>query len=201
MPLPPCASRTADADAGGLINRKTGDRQQRTGVGTLPILGRLFSSHSDTAAKTEVVLLITPHVVRNIVRPESPVEEFPSGTESAISLERMEINPTEATGGEKSAELAPVGSDTAAAANPAVPPAAPVLGNVKLALNVPPQVQSGKAFTVGVNLAAEGLQNAMLSLSYDPAKLKVVSVAEGDFLKKPDGKTQFPPGSGQDRAH
>ena len=158
-------------------------------------------SHSDTAAKTEVVLLITPHVVRNIVRPESPVEEFPSGTESAISLERMEINPTEATGGEKSAELAPVGSDTAAAANPAVPPAAPVLGNVKLALNVPPQVQSGKAFTVGVNLAAEGLQNAMLSLSYDPAKLKVVSVAEGDFLKKPDGKTQFPPGSGQDRAH
>lgn len=176
----------------GLINRE--DRKTANsvpGLGQLPILGRLFSSHSDTAAKTEVVLLITPHVVRNIVRPESPVEEFPSGTESAISLERMEINPTEAAGGEKSAELAPVGSDTAAAANPAVPPAAPVLGNVKLALNVPPQIQSGKAFTVGVNLAAEGLQNAMLSLSYDPAKLKVVSVAEGDLLKKPDGKTQF----------
>lgn len=176
----------------GLINRE--DRKTANsvpGLGQLPVLGRLFSSHSDTAAKTEIVLLITPHVVRNIVRPESPVEEFPSGTESAISLERMEINLAEAAKGEKAAELAPVSSDTATAANSAALPAAPVLGNVKLALNVPPQVQSGKAFAVGVNLAAEGLQNAMMSLSFDPAKLKVVSVAEGDLLKKPDGKTQF----------
>lgn len=172
----------------GLINKE--DRKTANsvpGLGQLPVLGRLFSSHSDTASKTEIVLLITPHVVRNIVRPESPVEEFPSGTESAISLERMEINLTEAAKGEKVAELVPVGSDIIAAANPVVP----ALGSVKLALNMPPQVQVGKAFTVGVNLVAEGLQNAMLSLSFDPSKLKVVSVAEGDLLKRPDGKTQF----------
>jgi hypothetical protein len=35
------------------------------------------------------------------------------------------------------------------------------------------------------------LQNALLDLSFDPAQLKVVSVMEGDLLRKPDGKTQF----------
>ena len=77
----------------GLINkedRKTSN--QVPGLGQLPIVGRLFSSDADTVSKTEVVLLITPHVVRNIIRPGSPIEGFPSGTESAIGLERLEIN-------------------------------------------------------------------------------------------------------------
>lgn len=174
----------------GLINRE--DRKTANsvpGLGQLPILGRLFSSHSDTAAKTEVVLLITPHVVRNIVRPESPVEEFPSGTDSSISLERMEINMADAVKVDQQAGL--VAPDVAAATTPAALPAPPALGNVKLALFVPPQVQANKTFTISANLTAEGLQNAMLSLSFDPAKLRVVSVMEGDLLKKSDGKTQF----------
>lgn len=191
----------------GLINRE--DRKAANsvpGLGQLPIIGRLFSSHSDTASKTEVVLLITPRVVRNIVRPESPIEEFSSGTETEISLDRMEINRGETAKVEKVAEA----ELTSAAPNVAtmkavemtpspvpgnveptgvMPP--PVPGNVKLALDAPSQVQTGNAFTVKINLVAEGLQNALLDMSFDPAKLKVVNVTEGDLLKKPDGKTQF----------
>ena len=54
------------------------------GVSSLPVLGRLFSSNTDTVNKTEVVLLITPRVIRNIERPGARLEEFNSGTEFDI---------------------------------------------------------------------------------------------------------------------
>lgn len=177
----------------GLIDKE--DRKSANsvpGLGQLPILGRLFSSHSDTASKTEVVLLITPRVVRNIVRPESPIEEFSSGTESAISLDRMEINRADTAKDDKvaAADLTSAAPDVVAMkAVETVFPSVP--GNVKLALDAPPQVQIGNPFTVKINLVAEGLQNALLDMVFDPAKLKVIDVTEGDLLKKPDGKTQF----------
>jgi general secretion pathway protein D len=54
------------------------------GLNRLPIVGRLFSNNSDTVNKTEVVLLITPRVIRNIERPGVRLEEFNSGTELDI---------------------------------------------------------------------------------------------------------------------
>ena len=54
------------------------------GLGDFPLLGRLFSSHNDTKNKTEIVLLITPHVVRNITRPAADKTEFYSGSEAAV---------------------------------------------------------------------------------------------------------------------
>lgn len=35
------------------------------GLGDIPVLGRLFSTHNDEHRKTEVLLVITPHVIRN----------------------------------------------------------------------------------------------------------------------------------------
>jgi general secretion pathway protein D len=66
----------------GLINDE--DRRAATqvpGVANLPVLGRLFRNNNDTVNKTEIVLLITPRVVRGIERPEARLEEFRSGTE------------------------------------------------------------------------------------------------------------------------
>jgi general secretion pathway protein D len=54
------------------------------GVGSLPILGRLFGSTQDSNDKTEVVLSITPHLVRNIQRPAATLSEFSAGTESSF---------------------------------------------------------------------------------------------------------------------
>src|SRR6185295_4296265 len=56
----------------GLISdedRKSADRVP--GIGHLPYLGRLFSSTHDNKIKTEIVLLITPRLVRTLVRPEA----------------------------------------------------------------------------------------------------------------------------------
>jgi general secretion pathway protein D len=69
----------------GLIS----DEDRRTAakvplLGDLPVVGRLFTNNNDTASKTEIVLLITPRVVRNLKRPGIQLEEFPSGTEGAV---------------------------------------------------------------------------------------------------------------------
>lgn len=59
--------------------------------GDIPLLGRLFSSHRDELSKTEIVLLITPRIVRNIERPELNDGEFFAGTESAASDQPMQL--------------------------------------------------------------------------------------------------------------
>ena len=66
----------------GLISdedRRTADKVP--GAGDLPFLGNLFSHKRDNAVKTEIVLLITPRLVRSLARPEVRTAEFAAGTE------------------------------------------------------------------------------------------------------------------------
>jgi general secretion pathway protein D len=66
----------------GLINNE--DRSSGSKVplvGDLPLLGRLFGSQLDDRQKTEIVLSITPHLVRNVQRPDATAAEFSAGTE------------------------------------------------------------------------------------------------------------------------
>ncbi len=51
------------------------------GLGDMPMLGRLFSSTRDNTVKTEIVLLITPRLVRTLARPDVRSVEFAAGTE------------------------------------------------------------------------------------------------------------------------
>lgn len=55
------------------------------GLSEIPLIGRLFSSQHDERSKTEIVLLITPRVIRNIERPDLTAGEFFAGTETAVS--------------------------------------------------------------------------------------------------------------------
>ncbi len=69
----------------GLIS----DEDRRTAsklpfLGDIPILGRLFGSHNDEGVKTEIVLSITPRILRNIHRPEAYLAEFDGGTETSF---------------------------------------------------------------------------------------------------------------------
>jgi general secretion pathway protein D len=69
----------------GLINnedRSSGNKIP--GLGDLPIIGRLFGSNRDSKDKTEIVLSITPHLIRNIQRPSSAASEFSAGTETSF---------------------------------------------------------------------------------------------------------------------
>jgi general secretion pathway protein D len=52
------------------------------GLANTPLLGRLFGLHTDTRNKTEIVLLITPRVVRSVVPPDVALGNAPGGSEA-----------------------------------------------------------------------------------------------------------------------
>ena len=69
----------------GLINNEDRTSGSKVpGFGSLPILGRLFGSTRDSTDKTEIVLSITPHLIRNVQRPALGASEFSAGTESSF---------------------------------------------------------------------------------------------------------------------
>jgi general secretion pathway protein D len=62
-------------------DRRTAERVP--GLGDLPVAGRLFSQTHDSRTKTEIVLLITPRLLRTLERPDSRSLEFAAGTETS----------------------------------------------------------------------------------------------------------------------
>ena len=70
--------------AGLINNEERGTASKLPGAGDLPIIGRLFGSKRDDNQKTEIVLSITPHLIRNVQRPEASASEFPAGTEASF---------------------------------------------------------------------------------------------------------------------
>ncbi len=65
------------------------------GLGDLPLLGRLFSNTSTSDNRTEIVLLITPRVVRNLNMPGVEQLEINSGTENSLGSTPLQLRPTQ----------------------------------------------------------------------------------------------------------
>jgi general secretion pathway protein D len=76
------------------------------GVGDLPMLSRLFGSQKDDSTRSEIVLSITPRVLRSIRRPELAAAEFYSGTESDIGG-RGQVGTTLASAGDAQPDTMP----------------------------------------------------------------------------------------------
>ena len=73
---------------GGIIT----DNRSRARVGIpylmdIPVLGRFFGTTTDTSERTELVMLITPHVIRNREEARSVTDEF----KSKLSIVRNEL--------------------------------------------------------------------------------------------------------------
>lgn len=78
---------------GGLIQDT--DRKTVTKVpllGDIPILGHLFRSDSSDKGKTEVVLSITPRLVRGINKPAADQESFDAGTVTSVRGRRNDAD-------------------------------------------------------------------------------------------------------------
>jgi general secretion pathway protein D len=103
----------------GLINdQDRSDISKLPGLGDIPLLGRLFSNKAKDRTKTDVILSITPHVIRNLPVQSAATAEVVIGTES--SLGRV---PTSIRGAAIPAILAPylTRPPAAAPAQPAAP--------------------------------------------------------------------------------
>jgi general secretion pathway protein D len=165
----------------GLISDEDRTSTNRVpGLGDLPLLGRLFGSTSDSKTKTEIILLITPRIVRNLARPDFRVSEFASGTEAAVGAPPLRLH--------TAAPRAALPSAPAAAATPGAAPAADA--PVSIALQAPAHVLSGEEFKLVVNLSGnQPLRSAVLDFAFDPNRFTVVKVEEGALVKNAGPET------------
>jgi general secretion pathway protein D len=169
----------------GLIN----DEERATlskvpGLGDLPWVGKLFTNQNITHNKTEIALLITPRIVRNISRPAKTDSEFHFGTENAAGMLPVKIGKV----APRSLAMSSISTGGTAAsqrdilrppADEAQPDAASRPAPAILSLNAPEQASPGKDFSVSVSLGGpDNLPPSELELSYDATQLEVAE--DGD---------------------
>ena len=125
----------------GLIQKD--ERRSNTGVPGLnevPLLSKLFGAAQDSDSRTEIVLLITPRIVRNIELPGVGLQEFLSGTESSVGASPIQLGTPSATPGAQPTRPA-TPPRPQPPVNPAVPQQpGPPTPSVPPALTAPPLV-------------------------------------------------------------
>lgn len=162
----------------GLINNEDRRAAARIpGLGDLPTVGRLFSNRNETVNRTEIVLLVTPRVVRNLPRPDAASEEFASGTDAQIGGDPLRLSNEPAPAPGPRSEAVP------AQPTPQAQATKPASSQVRFDLDVPQQTAAGEEFPVEVNLSGDAaLRSARLEVMFDPARVRFVRAEPGDLL-------------------
>jgi general secretion pathway protein D len=85
---------------GGLIqDNETLSANKVPGLGEFPLLNRLFGSNHHEDRKTEVVMSITPHILRTPTVADSRARNLFSGTESAVRESPLRLDPVGSVSG------------------------------------------------------------------------------------------------------
>jgi len=155
--------------------------QKVPGLGDIPIVGRLFRNQTDDREKTEIILLITPRIVRTINWPQSAIVDTPVGTDSSIGSAPLRIAQTSAG----ALALAPAQGGGAvrqpAAQAPAVPgptAEAPSEAVPGLLIAVPLAAKTGTELLVSLGVPpGTTAVAARVELAFDPSQLQPVGVA------------------------
>jgi len=183
----------------GLINDE--DRTSATklpGLGDIPILGRLFGSQTDNGKKTEIVLSITPRLIRTMPRPSLQESEFASGTESnfkvrhinrAASVQKTPISVPASgdTGAKVSAIPAKVDAEESGSVDPSNS-----ISQTLLQWKGASQVKVGESFSLTLSVTPDqAISTIPYSIAYDPLVLEVASIQAGTFLKQGSIETSY----------
>lgn len=181
----------------GLINKE--DRMVASGwpiISRFPILKRIFGSQKNDRQATEIVLSITPHLIRGVRRADLDEMEFESGTathlrgriesepqmEPQLETEPEDDRPVQDNG------AAPYGGAAQA------PPAASASNrqSVLLDWSAPAEVRVGEQFTAVLNVTAlQAIDQLPVMVGFDPQVLQVVSVEEGSFMAQGGGSSSL----------
>jgi len=198
---------------GGLIS----DQDQRTvdklpGLGQTPVIGALFSNNSGTRSKTEIVLSITPHIIRGPAVTESALRDVFSGTESSVRERALRLDPVgdfrvpaATTPTNSPAPVSRPASESPAPAAPAAPaptsvaPTAPGVAAVPASASatpaMPPTVgdlswsgptsaRVGESFQGSLTASAMPATGALpLTVRFDPVVLSFVSATLGSLAQ------------------
>jgi general secretion pathway protein D len=190
----------------GLISDQ--ERKSRVKVpilGDIPILGKLFAHEDNSTVKTDILMSITPNIVRNMELPDKDTQVFWSGTEEAYDTKPLFV-----TAGKSSKPVAKpadkavvletmakregTGAPAAEAPKPAPAPAAAEQPSVAV-LEVKPAdaaVPVGQETRFELTAASvKNLYGAIITLSYDPKTVEFKAASEGALLKKDNQQTSF----------
>ena len=185
---------------GGLIS--DADRETTIKIpllGDIPILGRLFSSVGKTVEKTDIVLSITPHIIRNKEMPEPENSTLWSGREQEFSdrspFQSFEEQDPYIDLPEPVAQIfGSVGRAAAAGEaqaqeeqSEAIPP---VSGDsVVVSIAGPASITTGDELDLTINISSnQKIVSVPFYLRYDPAYMELIKATEGTFMKT-DGKS------------
>lgn len=194
---------------GGLIK----DEERKSGtkipiLGDIPILGKLFSSTDDGAIKTDILMSITPNIVRSVELPDKENQAFWSGTEEAYGTkplfegsETRSSRPAEPAAGKAAVldEMAKAGAAAQPAPTPVPAPAeqkkdaeAPAQAAELQLIPAALSAQVGQDLKFDLSLAnIKDLYGAIITLNYDPKVVDFKTAAEGPFMKQDGQQTSF----------
>jgi general secretion pathway protein D len=143
------------------------------GLKNIPILGGLFSSTDQTVQQTDVILTITPHIIRTIPLSEEDMKPLWVGLESVTPTgERAEVPPEEAIRTQR--QVLREEAMTARA------------GQNQIMLS-PPNVEArqNREVRINVNLRIqEDISNMSLSISFNPEVISLKEVVRREFINR-----------------
>jgi general secretion pathway protein D len=178
--------------AGLISNDERTSASRVPGLGDLPVAGRLFSAQRDESQRTELVLAITPRVLRNVRRPDASETEIWVGTEASPRVRSVggllasKVDAGQAAGPAVAAVL-PV---TAAPTVPAIPaiPSPSIITSIQ----APSEVSVGDVFVATIELDTNvALRGLPVQLRYAKAQLQLVDIEEGGFFRTDGAQTSF----------
>lgn len=187
----------------GLINKQDITNAHRfPGLGSLPIAGRLFASERDDQSRTELVLAITPRILRSAPRPTIAQAEMWVGSELASKvlappqMRNRKLNPadTNASGNEPSAsklasERDPTGGRKSIENQQTMGQTGTPIAVTWVA---PTSVNVGETFIVSLHVQTETpIRGMPLELGFVSKDLDVIEVSQGPFFKNDGTPTSF----------
>ena len=194
---------------GGLIERSSSDDKNKVSMlSDIPLIGSLFTNSNTTKDRGELMLAITPRLVRGVPVPLPGLASFASGKEDHPSLvrplssfdletvfegeaEKKGVVPTGAANKLPSTSVAPALQPVQ---NQPVPTDVqpPALQRSLLQIAAPSAATVGQQFSLDIKISdVKDLVNAPFVLTYDPVFVDFVSISEGPFMKKDGKQTTF----------
>ena len=172
---------------GGLIERDNILNQNGIpGFSNIPLAKYLFSDNSKEVIDQEILIVLTPHVIRMPSISPDDLRTMAAGTDTNVRVYRddeegMTPPATAARPAEPSAQTAPSGpANPPAQANPAAP------GNAAAQLHFDPAtatLKPGDRMTVGLSVTnVNDLYSIPLLIHYNPAVVQVEEIKDGGFL-------------------
>jgi general secretion pathway protein D len=193
--------RLKDGEAsvlGGLITRtETKNLNGYPGVSQLPLLKYMFADNSNEVQDDEVLIVLTPHVIRFPSIEAANLETIASGTDTNARVYRSDEDPlpagTTASNAPQQAPAPVPPAGTTAAAVPTMTAAAQTPG-AAAQLHFDPANETmkvGDTAVIGLSISGvNDLYSIPLMIHYNPAVVDVQEVRDGGFLSQPDVMVQ-----------